>query len=351
MLLGESRCLAVALCLCIHGATILPAREDSGAGDPARELAAVQARVIAVVQQNMESCIAISDGTGFGSGVIVSPDGLVMTAGHVVSGGKETLEVFFPSGRTAQARLVGYNLDVDAALLRLVGSGPWPTARISTADAPRPGEWVVGLGHSGGYEVGRKPPVRTGRVLEIRQHLVVTDSVLIGGDSGGPLFNLDGELVGIHSSIGDVIAENRHVTMATFRRDWDRMLAGGRWGRLPELETKRRKDRSQGDSAQNAPPAPAPAAAAAGTARNASLGVTAVAGPRGLVIEAVAPGSPAERVGLRSGDLLLSINGQKMDSPQRLEQTLSVVPAGSAIQLEFQRNSNVLRLTVILQRF
>ena len=64
---------------------------------------------------------------------------------------------------------------------------------------------------------------------------VLTDAVLIGGDSGGPLFDLDGKLIGIHSSIGDSMAENRHVAMDVFQRDWDRLKRGDSWGRFPEL--------------------------------------------------------------------------------------------------------------------
>jgi serine protease Do len=65
--------------------------------------------------------------------------------------------------------------------------------------------------------------------------MIVTDAVLIGGDSGGPLFDTEGKLIGIHSSIGEVIAENRHVSIDLYRRDWDRLSRGERWGQLPDL--------------------------------------------------------------------------------------------------------------------
>ena len=91
------------------------------------------------------------------------------------------------------------------------------------------------MGHSGGYELGRRPPVRTGRVLGRNDYQLETDAVLIGGDSGGPLFNLDGKLVGIHSSIGDSVAENRHVMTEIFARDHQRMKRGDQWGQLPTL--------------------------------------------------------------------------------------------------------------------
>lgn len=316
------------------------------ADSPGESLAEIQAAVVSVVGQNMEACVAISDGVGFGSGVIVSPDGLVLTAGHVVSGGTEQFELYFPSGRTVTARLVGYNLDVDSAMLRINGGGNWPSVKLSAEDAPATGSWVVGLGHSGGYELGRKPPVRTGRVLEIRDHLVVTDSVLIGGDSGGPLFNLAGELTGIHSSIGDVIAENRHVSMGTFRRDWSRLAAGERWGKLPEL----------GDSGKSEPPEKSPGnqdSESDGKAATVTeLGVSVRSGGNGqLVIEQVQPGSPAARVGLKAQDELLSIDGTRLESVAGFQAAMSRLKPGSSVAIEFRRNGTTLRLSVILQTF
>jgi serine protease Do len=335
--------------LLAHSAGASP--NDPVASDSTSEnLGEVQAAVVSVVGQNMEACVAISDGVGFGSGVIVSPDGLVLTAGHVVSGGTEQFELFFPSGRTVTARLVGYNLDVDSAMLRINGGGNWPSVKLAADDAPATGDWVVGLGHSGGYELGRKPPVRTGRVLELRGHLVVTDSVLIGGDSGGPLFNLAGELIGIHSSIGDVIAENRHVSMGTFRRDWRRLAAGERWGKLPELggaDQPGESDNSgQSDGQQES------GDIAGNSAKATELGLTVRANGGGhLVIEQVQPGSPAARVGLKANDELLSIDGTRLDSTDRFQAVTSQLKPGSSVAIEFRRNGTTLRLSLILQNF
>jgi serine protease Do len=93
---------------------------------------------------------------GFGSGVIVSPEGLILTAGHVVNTGASQFEIFFPGGQTATARLLGYNLNVDAAMLKLEGSGPWPFVELGHQATLKRGDWVVCLGHSGGYELRSK---------------------------------------------------------------------------------------------------------------------------------------------------------------------------------------------------
>lgn len=82
------------------------------------ELTKIQSKVQKVVDANMESCVAISDRLGFGSGVIVNSDGLILTAGHVVSS-RQRLEVIFPSGRRARARALGRNLSVDAGMVQI----------------------------------------------------------------------------------------------------------------------------------------------------------------------------------------------------------------------------------------
>lgn len=358
--------LIAILCLAISQiVSVPPGRANETDPDRPREnLVAVQSRVVEVVRQNMEACVAISDGMGFGSGVIVNPEGLILTAGHVVSTGVEEFDLFFPSGKTARARLIGYNLNVDAAMLQIEGTGPWPFVKLAGENAPSPGSWAVGLGHSGGYELGRKPPVRTGRLLEIRDHMLVTDSVLIGGDSGGPLFNLNGELIGIHSSIGDVISENRHVSLATFRQFWDRMARGECWGSLPELGDEPAPGQKQGKQPPSTsgnqptpgpsrqPPAPDahhPVPAGKG---GSLLGIVPERNrTEAAVIGKVQANTPAARVGLKAGDRILSVNGKPVRSGEELESRLAELPAGGTAELQVQRNTSVFRLVVILDNF
>ena len=86
------------------------------------------------------------------------------------------------------------------------------------------GDWVIALGHSAGFDAGRTPPVRFGRVISKGPgNFLTTDCTLIGGDSGGPLFDLDGKIVGIHSSIGVSLTNNNHAGIDGFREDWDRI--------------------------------------------------------------------------------------------------------------------------------
>src|SRR5437764_390284 len=85
---------------------------------------------------------------------------------------------------------------------------------------------VAGVGQPGVYRKGRPAVVRVGRVVDKSRNWIQTDCALVGGDSGGPLFNLDGELVGIHSRINRPITVNVHVPINTYRDTWDRLVAG-----------------------------------------------------------------------------------------------------------------------------
>ena len=119
------------------------------------ELLAVQKKVQDVASKNMEATVSLTDDFGLGSGVIVSPDGLILTAAHVVATARN-YKVIFPSGREATAKPLGKNLSADAAMLKIIEPGKYPFVELGDSDRINNGEWAVVLGHSGGYELGRK---------------------------------------------------------------------------------------------------------------------------------------------------------------------------------------------------
>src|SRR5207237_1038368 len=84
----------------------------------------------------------------------------------------------------------------------------------------------------GGYQEKRTPVLRLGRVLNASEKSVTTDCTLVGGDSGGPLFDLDGKVIGIHSRIGPSIAFNVHVPVSTYADTWERLAASETWGSM-----------------------------------------------------------------------------------------------------------------------
>ena len=291
--------------------------------DTIKQLREVEAKVEQVVEANMNACVAISDGFGAGSGVVVTEDGLVLTAGHVMVGNGE-YQILFPDGRTAKARPLGKNLGIDAGMVKITDPGPWPHVKIGKSKSLTKGDWVVLLGHSGGFELGRKPPVRTGRFLRVTDNnQIETDAVLIGGDSGGPLFDLDGKLVGIHSSIGDSIAENRHVMMEDFSRDYKRMKRGEQWGQLPSLA-----DNNDGTK----PP---------------KMGI--VVDLETGRVKQVRDQSPASDAGVKAGDVAREFDGIAINSGRQLIGLIKEKITGDVVRMKFERNGRWLDFEVRLR--
>src|SRR5690606_18933696 len=139
----------------------------------------------------------------------------------------------------------------------------------------------VATGHPGGYEKGRQPVLRFGRVLNNQDTVITSDCTLVGGDSGGPLFDMQGRVIGINSRIAGPLNANMHVPVKTFRDTWDRLAAAEAWGSMPG----------------NAP----------------ILGVQGSPDSKEPRIEKVFSGLPADEAGVRVGDLVLEFDGKKVD--------------------------------------
>lgn len=306
-------------------ASIAPAQQPGYQQSGLQQLQKIETAIQTVAAQNVDACVAIFDGSGIGSGVIVSPDGLILTAGHVMSTDLDEYEVYFSDGKSAMAKRLGRNLDIDSGMIKLQGRNDWPHVKIGNSDDMNKGDWVVSLGHSGGFELGRKPPVRSGRLLDVKGHQLITDAVLIGGDSGGPLMNLDGELIGIHSSIGDSVSQNRHARIEEFRQDWNRLRRGDSWGKLPPLVSN---DNAVG---------------------KAKLGVRLDLTTERAKINFVKRGSPAARIGLRPNDVVIQFDGEIITDGRHLIRAVQKHVPTDTCFIKIDRNDEILNLEVRLQ--
>jgi serine protease Do len=293
------------------------------------DLVELEAKVEAVARKVQPATVALlSERTGSsGSGVLASKDGLILTAAHVVQGAEELL-VVFPDGKQVQGKVLGANYSKDIAMVQIASSqGKWPFATLGSSKALDAGDWVVALGHSAGFDAGRSPPVRFGRVVSKGPgNFLTTDCTLIGGDSGGPLFDLDGCIIGIHSSIGQSLTNNNHAGIDGFREDWDRIRAGETWGALsmnpfanPEMPVL-------------------------------GIGMAMMRGVKGVIVESVVAGSPAAAAGVRTGDVIRTLDGSAVRNGGELLQMLAKRQAGDPVNLGLLRDKQSLEVKVTLKR-
>ncbi len=292
------------------------------------DLVKLEAKVEAVAAKVMPATVALlSEKTGSsGSGVVTTADGLVLTAAHVVQGVAEVV-VVFPSGKQVPGKVLGANYSKDIAMVQITARGPWPHVERGESKPLVAGDWVIALGHSAGFDPGRPPPVRFGRVISKGPgNFLTTDCTLIGGDSGGPLFDLDGKLVGVHSNIGLSVKNNNHAGIDGFREDWQRLLAGEGWGRL------------------SLDPFANPEMPMLGI----QMGLLRFV--KGVPVEMVVPRSPAAAAGVRLGDLILSVDGSSIRNRDELKQVLAKKQAGDEVALGVLRDDKNLEFKVTLAR-
>jgi len=196
-----------------------------------KKLQAVPTRTRASVVALLHSMkVGTNSGMASGSGTIVSEDGLILTAAHVVDGA-DTVDVVFPDGKKVSAKILGCDFDHDLALAKIIDSGRYPFVELGVSGNLKVGDDVAALGHSGGFDPNRPAPVRYGRIFKIDPgKLLRSDCILVGGDSGGPLFDLDGRLIGVHTSVSDDPSVNNDVPVDVAKTGWERLLKGERWG-------------------------------------------------------------------------------------------------------------------------
>jgi len=315
-------------CVCLPltlGSGLLSAREPVR---DLKDLAQLEAKVKAVSAKVTPATVAlIADKTGSsGSGVITTADGLILTAAHVIQG-LEEITVVFPDGEQISGKVLGANYSKDIAMVQILGKGPWPFAGVGASKPLEAGDWVVALGHSAGFDAARTPPVRFGRVVSKGPgNFLTTDCTLIGGDSGGPLFDLDGKIIGINSSIGVSLSNNNHAGIDGLKEDWDRLLAGEAWGKLtlnpfanPEMPVL-------------------------------GIGMGMRRSVRGVPVESVVPRSPAAAAGVRVGDIIQSMEGSEIRDANKLLQVLAKRQPGDKVKLGVLRDRQTLEISVVLER-
>jgi len=290
-----------------------------------QDLAALEERVAAVIERCSPATVCVQAGGGSGSGVIISADGIVLTAGHVAAAPGRPVTFVFPDGSTANGRSLGVNVGVDAALMQITDAGPWPFVEMGDLRGIEPGTWVVAMGHPGGFDPDRSVVARLGRVYRVRSTVIQTDCTIIGGDSGGPLFDLDGRVIGIHSRISTSLRQNFHVPITVFQDGWARLMNSEVWNRLAQGVVLREGGPFIGVQG----------------AQNEQFG-------EGAQLSRVYPRTPAAEAGLRAGDVIVEFDRVPIGSFGDLSEVVSGLEPGDVVPLAVQRRGERLELEITI---
>jgi serine protease Do len=181
----------------------------------------LERKALDVIPKVMPAVVAVSGG----SGVVVSQEGLVLTVAHVGRRAGRRVLMTFPDGRSVQGVTLGNDEAVDAGMIKITDQGTWPHVQLGRSADVQTGQWCLAMGYPVMFERAKPPVVRIGRVLRSGATTIVTDCTIMGGDSGGPLFDLDGKLIGIGSRCDNRLTVNIHVPVDCYHDNWDRLTS------------------------------------------------------------------------------------------------------------------------------
>jgi serine protease Do len=267
---------------------------------------------------------------GAGSGFIISPDGLILTNNHVVED-VDDIKVKLADKREFTAKVVGTDPQSDVALIK-IDANNLPVLPLGDSNKLEVGEWVIAIGSP--FELSQSVTVgvvsakgRTGMGVSEYENFIQTDAAINPGNSGGPLLNIRGEAVGINSAIlsrtggymgiGLAIPINMAKTVEEQLRSHGKVIRG--WLGLVIQDVDENLAQSFG-----------------------------LAKVEGILVSEVTPDAPAEKAGLKQGDVILSFNGSKLADVNDLRNQVAMTAPGGTVTLDIIRNSNPQQVRVLI---
>ncbi len=252
-----------------------------------------------------------------GSGVIISPDGYILTNNHVVKDASIIKIRLYGSKEDYDAKLVGQDPKIDLALLKIEAKEELPYAVMGDSDALEVGDWVIAIGNPFGlsHTVTKGIVSAKGRVIGSGPYddFIQTDAPINFGNSGGPLFNLKGEIVGINTAIisggqgiGFAIPINMAKSLLPQLKE-GRIVRGYMGIRIKEVTKE--------------------------LAESFGINVTS-----GALVEEVVKNSPAENAGIKEGDIIIEVDGKKIEEAAQLPKIVAMIKPGTTVTVKVLRD-------------
>jgi serine protease Do len=267
-------------------------------------------------------------GSSLGSGFIIDPSGYIVTNHHVIADADE-VEVVLADGTSLDATIVGSDQDTDLALLKVEAKKPLPSTTWGDSDATRIGDWVVAIGNpfglggtvTAGIVSARSRDINAGRYDNFLQ----TDAAINKGNSGGPMFNLAGQVIGVNTAIFSPSGGSVGIGFATPSsmakniiaqlRDSGEVRRGWLGVRIQNVTD----ELAEGLRLERA---------------------------RGALVAAVTDGGPAQDAGIEQGDVILEFNGREVSEMRRLPAMVAETPVGSTVDVTIWRRDGEKKVRV-----
>ncbi|MCF8512142.1 MAG: DegQ family serine endoprotease [Rhodobacteraceae bacterium] len=265
-----------------------------------------------------------------GSGFVVSADGYIVTNNHVIDGADE-IEIEFFDKKRLKAKLVGTDPKTDIALLKVESDAPLPFVNFGDSGAMRVGDWVMAMGNPLGQGFSVSAGIVSARGRELSgsyDDFLQTDAAINKGNSGGPLFNMEGEVVGVNTAILSPTGGSIGIGFSMASNVVNKVVA-----QLKEFGETRRG--WLGVRIQDVTPDVAEA-----------MGLSVAAGA--LVTDV--PDGPAKEAGLEAGDVITTFNGKTVSDVRDLTRTVADSPIGEAVPVVIQREGDEMVIDVTLGR-
>jgi serine protease Do len=257
-----------------------------------------------------------------GSGVIVDKKGFILTNDHVIDQATKIQVALDGDGNHYSARVIGTDKDTDLAVIKIEAEHDLPVAKLGNSDGVQVGDWVLAFGSPFGLNstvtagiISAKDRSNLGHQF---QRFIQTDAAINPGNSGGPLVNMAGEVIGINTAIytggrgfegvGFALPSNTVINV------YNQLITSGKVTR-GSIGITFQEERS-----------------------NNPVLLKELGAPYGIVVEAVEPGSPADKAGIKPGDVITEVNGQPVHTGADLVNPIAQTPIGQSVQVRYVRD-------------